>query len=57
MSKEFAGSLTRRSMMLGLLSGCAIAPAGEDYTRPDTKLAKSFFNKQPSGVARKHDAK
>ncbi|WP_412552940.1 efflux transporter outer membrane subunit [Shimia sp. MIT1388] len=57
MSREFAGSLTRRSMMLGLLSGCAIAPAGEDYARPETDLAKSFLKKQPAGVVRKHDAK
>lgn len=57
MDTEFAGSLTRRSMMLGLLSGCAVAPAGEDYARPDTELAKSFLKKLPSGGVRKHDAK
>ncbi len=57
MSRAFVSNLTRRGMMLGLLSGCAIAPAGPNFERPETKLAKSFLNKQPVGVVRKHDAK
>ncbi|WP_299421951.1 efflux transporter outer membrane subunit [uncultured Shimia sp.] len=55
--RKVTGSLTRRSMMLGLLSGCAIAPVGEDYARPDTDVANRFFKKGPSGAVRKHDAK
>ncbi len=53
-----SGKLTRRTMMLGLLSGCtAIAPVGEDYERPDTDIARSFFPDQPTGVVRKNDEK